>query len=272
MNRNSIVEALVLSIKPAGEHNRLATVLSRERGVFSATVYGGRKGKLRSSVSPYHSGTMWIYANELKQSIKVSDFDPIKYRSEIRDNLYKTYAAAFCAELIMQTYGIAANIVQKEHHSEEHGELWILANGFLDGLAVADENNSRIGTLRFLWRYIGLMGLQSDCSQCMHCESNMVSCYSVADNAFLCADCSHMHHQDDFSGTKFAVAGMPSFFYLSEESIEYLRAINTLQPKYVRTRSLTAKSVQELHDLLYFLIQHATQIKFRALDTGKGIL
>ena len=67
MNRNSSADALVLCVKPgAGENNRLALLLSPQKGIFTAVVYGARKGKLRSVVSPYHSGTVWLYSDKVK--------------------------------------------------------------------------------------------------------------------------------------------------------------------------------------------------------------
>ena len=52
MNRNSTVDALVLSVKPAaGENNRLASVLSPDKGIFSAVVYGGAAQIARVAVS-----------------------------------------------------------------------------------------------------------------------------------------------------------------------------------------------------------------------------
>lgn len=267
MNRNSNLEALVLSTKPVGEDHRLAMILSPQRGVFSAMVYGGRKGKLRSSVSPYHSGRMWLYSDEVKQSVKVTDFDPVKYRSDIRTNLYKTCAAALCAELTIKTYGLGAHVVHSDGLFSEYDDLWVLVNGFLDGLDVSSEESARLGTLRFLWRYIGFMGLQCDCSQCMHCGANMVSWYSSIENVFICADCAHTDHVDSVHSRYNSV-----FFYVGAESVAYLKAVNTLAPKEVRAWRLQPRSVQELHELLYFLIRNSVESKLKTLDAGRGIL
>lgn len=260
MNRNSIVQALVLSTKPIGENNRLATVLTPDKGVLTAMVFGGRKGKLRSTVSPFHSGTMWLYIDSVKQSIKVSDFDPTKYRSEIRNNLYKTYAASLCAELIIKNHGFASNVITPNHY-EDTTDLWILVNAFLDGLDISSEEESRLGTLRFLWRYLAYLGIQGDTSCCAHCD-NPISWYSIQENAFLCNDCSHFEQKNKGS----------SLFHLNSDSIKYLEAIMMLEPKQVRALKLTNESIQELHELLFYLIQHSTPSKLQSLDAGRGIL
>ncbi len=254
MNRNTSLEALVLATKPMGENNRLATILTAERGILTAVVYGGRKGKLRSMVSPYHTGTMWLYIDSVKQSIKITDFDPQKYRSEIRNNLYKTYAAALACELVIKTHGFATHVVDVNHF-EDTSELYFMINGFLEGLDLSTEEQARLGTLRFLWRYLEHLGLQSEPSRCMHCGSNVVSWYAVGEHSFLCEDCSHSKD-----------------FYLSSESTAYLNAITHLEAKEVRSLNLSVQSYQELHDLLYYLVQHTTHVKLKTLDAGKGIL
>ncbi len=261
MNRNTSLEALVLSTKPMGENNRLATVLTPDRGILTAVVYGGRKGKLRSSVSPYHSGTMWLYIDSVKQSIKITDFDPEKCRSEIRNNLYKTYAAALACELVIMTQGFATHVVDVNHFEDSH-ELYILINGFLDGLDFCSESQARLGTLRFLWRFLSHLGVQSDVSRCMHCGENMISCYSVSEHLFVCNDCSFSSH--DVTASRDIA--------LSSESIEYLQSIMDLHPKDVRSLHLSIQSVQEIHELLFFLIQQTVPSKLKTLDAGKGIL
>ncbi len=261
MNRNTSLEALVLSTKPMGEHNRLATILTPDRGILSAVVYGGRKGKLRSMVSPYHTGIMWLYMDSVKQSIKVTDFDPKKYRSDIRNNLYKTYAAALASELVIKTHGFATNVVDIKHY-ENSSELYVMINGFLDGLDLSTEEQARLGTIRFLWRYLEHLGLQSDPSRCMHCGENMVSWYTVGDHSFLCGDCSHSTHKQTATRD----------YYLSPEAIAYLNAITSLEPKEVRLMSLSVKSYQELHDLLFYLVQEIAHTKLKTLDAAKGIL
>ena len=259
MNRNSIVQGLVLATKPVGENNRLATVLTPDRGVLTAMVFGGRKGKLKSSVSPYHSGTMWLYIDAVKQSIKVNDFDPVKYRSDIRTNLYKTYAAALCAEIIIKNHCFASNVITPNHF-EDTTELWVLANAFLDGLHVSSENEARIGTLRFIWRYLGYLGVQYDTERCNYCQ-NPISWY-IQEQGFLCNDCSH--HEDKNSGSL--------LFPVGQESAHYLEAIMKLEPKAVRAMPLSQQSVQELHELLFYLIQHSTPSKLQTLEAGRGIL
>ena len=146
MSRNSSLQALVLSVRQYGEDNRIVKFLSKEKGIFDAVLYGGPKSKLRAYVSPYHFGNLWIYTDETKHSIKITDFGVIKCHPEIRENLFKTWCASFCAELLIKTDATG-----------EYEKIWTLANGFLDGISVSSEDECRIAFLRFVWRYIGIM-------------------------------------------------------------------------------------------------------------------
>lgn len=271
MNRNSSADALVLCVKPGGgENNRLALLLSPQKGIFTAVVYGARKGKLRSVVSPYHSGTVWLYSDKVKQSVKITDFAPIRYRQDIRNSLYKTYAASLCSELILKTQG-----------SVDACAVWHLANGFLDGLNICSEKEAQKGTLRFLWRYIGLMGLQSDCTQCTRCASEHPAYYSASENGFLCEDCAAQYDSaltnqynggsDGYNtaGSAYAQAGL---FSIGAQGLAYLQALCEQSPKQVRSLVLEDESMRRLHDFLYYLIENCAGTKLKTLAAGKGIL
>ena len=67
---------------------------------------------------------MWFYRDEKRKSIKITDFDVVEYHLSIRENLYKTYAAALCSELVIKT--------KNGHHQDDLQTLWVLVKGFLD--------------------------------------------------------------------------------------------------------------------------------------------
>ncbi|WP_428770259.1 DNA repair protein RecO C-terminal domain-containing protein [Treponema sp. HNW] len=250
MNRNSAVEALILSVKASGENNRFAVALSPEKGIFSVTVYGGKKGRFKSLVSPYHSGKMWLYSDTVKKSIKLTDFYPDRCRTGIRENVYKTCAAALCAELILKTQGAA-----------DWTAVWILANGFLDGLDICSEEEAQAGLLRFLWRYIHLTGLYNTGTRCTHCENEVPVCFSAAENGFICADCIQSGRDRE--------AGI---FPLGAQSIGFLHAVLAQSHKEARSLRPNTESLRELRDFLYYLAQACADTKLKTLEAGKGIL
>ena len=255
MSRNSSLQALVLSVRQFGEDNRIVKFLSKEKGIFDAVLYGGPKSKLRAYVSPYHFGKLWIYTDETKHSIKITDFEVIKYHPEIRENLFKTWCASFCAELLIKTDATG-----------EYEKIWTLANGFLDGISVSSEDECRIAFLRFVWRYIGIMGLQCDIESCIHCGETLNPkiheqkfYYSIVENGFICNNCfSQQNNNDEFE--------------LSSEAIIFLQAVTLLSPKEARSIPLHYSTTQQLHEFLTFLINRYTGCKLKTLEMSSGIL
>lgn len=264
MNRSFSTDALVLSTRIIGEDNRIVSFLSPDRGVFDAILYGGRKSKLRSMVSPFHSGKGWFYNDETRHSIKITDFDPVSFRPSLRENLYKTCAASFAAELVIKTQGAST--------PDELSKLWILVNGFLDGLDLSSDEDARLGTLRFIWRYLEMLGMQPDASGCEICgksffstendflpktPDSMLSYYDEARHCFLCSECA---------------SGQQNLHQLTGEGAAYLAALSVLSPADVRKLPIHAETFQNLHDFLFMLVKTETGIRFRTLEAGEGIL
>ncbi|MCR4940049.1 MAG: DNA repair protein RecO [Treponemataceae bacterium] len=268
MERNFYTDALILSSRIYGENNRILTLVTPDKGIIEAVLYGGRKSKLRSLASPFHTGTIWLYNDETRHSIKITDFDVIKFRPTLHENLYKTMAASFCAELLIKTQG--------GNEDSQYTLLWELINGFLDGLELTDEKGAQLGLLRFIWRYLSLQGVQPDIETCCVCDSDFLrtdtignkeknvlsysAYYDESKQGFLCNDCS--------SG----IAASSFRFPLSEEACSYLKSINELSPREVRQSLLHSESVHQMHDLLIFLSEKCAGSRLQTLESGKGIL
>ena len=76
MNRSLVTYATVLSIKPLGENNSSVCLLTRTEGVIYAVLYGGPKSRLKSLVSTWNTGT--VYLSFSKNNYKISDFDNLE--------------------------------------------------------------------------------------------------------------------------------------------------------------------------------------------------
>ena len=163
MQRNFITDALVLSVSPAGENNRSVCILSADRGILWGILYGGPKSKMRSLVSPFNRGKMYLYHDAVKKTVKITDFDVEKFHYSFRESLFKSWAASLACELVIKT---------KAAGSPE--ECWNLANGFLDGLDLCNEKAGKLGLIRFLWRYLGLLGVQPDTDACPDCQQKFL--------------------------------------------------------------------------------------------------
>jgi DNA repair protein RecO (recombination protein O) len=179
--RDAAYKALVLRVRSAGE-NREASFLTAEEGILRATVFGGPKSKLRSHVSPFNSGTVWLYRDPAKDFRKVSDFDVAAWRPGLRELYERSDAAS----------RIAAAILKSSGSGGAWGEAFSLACESLDALESADELCCERLVIRFLWKWAGLLGEQPALDRCSAC-----ACEAPPDSllwfkkgeGFLCADC-----------------------------------------------------------------------------------
>ncbi|MBQ9206025.1 MAG: DNA repair protein RecO [Treponema sp.] len=257
--RNVSTPALILSVAMSGENNRRVTIFSPDEGIFFATLYGGPKSKLRSLVSPMNSGIIYLYRDEVKNQTKITDFDVKKYHLSFRENLFKSWAASFATEILIKTKCAGAL-----------KESWRILNGFLDGMDFSDENESRLGLVRFLWRYLALLGVKPNTATCCSCGTSLHThtfsddslsdsyVFSHMENGFSCSDCAHYENSMDF--------------VLSKTALTYLEAVTSLSPKDVRKLAVSGKTLNEMKQLAYFLIEQACGTKLKSLESGIGIL
>ena len=242
----------------SGENNRLVTIFSPDEGIFFATLYGGPKSKMRSLVSPMNSGIIFLYRDEVKNQTKITDFDVKNYHLSFRENLFKTYAASFVTEIVIKTKCAGSP-----------KESWRILNGFLDGMELSGENESRLGLVRFLWRYLALLGIQPNTKNCCVCGSSLHSQkfttdtislgfnYARHENGFVCPDCQ-IEKKTEAS--------------LSKSAITYLESISSLSPKDVRTLVISQTTFLEMKQFTYALIEQACLAKLKSLESGVGIL
>ncbi|ULQ60641.1 DNA repair protein RecO [Brucepastera parasyntrophica] len=177
-NRSWSTEALVLSLSSFGEIHREAILLTKDQGLVRAALFGGAKSRFRSLVSPFHTGTVWLYSNPVKNSTKITDFDVTAYRAGIRENLVRSWCASLAVEIVSRSQGIVD---------------WVLVNSFLDGVAVSDEAECRRALLRFLWRLLVSAGVKPDMEECLRCgenKENEVLYYFPHEDGCLCSNCA----------------------------------------------------------------------------------
>lgn len=265
--RNIQKEALILSVKSSGESNRIVSFLTKDEGILTSILYGGPKSKLRSLVSPFNSGLLYLYNDESKHSSKITDFDVIKYHLTFRESLFKTWAATLAIEVVMTTKcGGSPN------------ETFTMLNGFLDGLDLLDESHGQTGLIRFLWRYIGLLGVQPDSTQCRRCHRPFYSgnltnnalqyksgraLYSHSENGFVCTDC----YRASFDNPE-----MHQYHQLSSKAVVYLQATSMCEPSVSRNMKLSEDEIANLKGFVYSLIESAVGTKIKTLHSGIGIL
>ncbi len=257
MNRSSSTNAIILSLRPLGENNSSVTLLTPETGIIYAVLYGGPKSRLRSLVAQWNSGKVWLYENSEKNQIKISDFEVANYHSSFGQNLFKAYAASLAAELAIKTRCAGSS-----------QQCFRLLSGFLDGMELCDEKQSRLGLLRFIWRYLELLGIQPLSHACSSCGKTFldtkfapdaISYYNSMENSFICPDCAKLVHGENMIEVKNA-------------AVQYLSALSVLTPAEARKLTINEEIYGQIRQLVFFLIENGIEQKLNSIETGMGIL
>ena len=260
MNRSFSTSAIVLSLRPLGENNSSVTLLTPEAGIVYAVLYGGPKSRLRSLVAQWNSGKVWLYENPEKNQIKISDFEVTNYHASFSQNLFKSYAASLAAELSIKTSCGGSS-----------EQCYRLVSGFLDGMELCDEEQSRLGLLRFLWRYLELLGIQPNSHACSSCGKtfldsqfapNAISYYNGMENSFICPAC----------GESGGSSQRENLINVHFNAVQYLSALTVLSPSDARKLSIDEEVYGQIRQLIFFLIENSIEQKLNSIETGMGIL
>lgn len=258
MNRSTSSPAIILNLKPMGENNSQVTLLTPSQGIVYSTLYGGPKSKLRSLVSQWNSGNVWLYEVPEKNQIKISDFEVKNYHGTFSENLFKMYAASLAAELAIKTRCGGSN-----------EEAFVLISGFLDGMELCNEEQSRVGLIRFLWRYLELLGVQPEAHLCESCGKSFletrfapddISYYNGRSNSFICSECQNQE------------VDKSAFLKIKGTAIQYLSAVTLLTPAEVRKLQIDKEAYDQLKQLVFFLIENNIEQKLNTIEIGVGIL
>lgn len=255
MNRTTSNNAIILSLKTLGENNFSVTILSKEQGIVYGTLYGGPKSKLKSLVSQWNSGIIYLYENQEKNQIKISDFDVKKFHSSFSENLFKSFAASLVAEIAIKTRCGGSNL-----------QTFELVSGFFDGMELADEAQSRVGLIRFLWRYLEILGVQPDSSSCIFCGKSFlsefapdsISYYNVLNNSFVCGECHN--------------SGDEIVYPINTLGIVYLTGLTNLPPAEARKLKIDKETYNQIKQIVFYLIEKNIETKLNTMETGRGIL
>ena len=138
----------------------------------------------------------------------------------------------------MYAASLSAEIAIKTRCAGSPDQCFKLILGFLDGMELCDEEQSRLGLIRFLWRYLALMGVQPEADEDKAFAPEAVSYYN--DN-------------------------------ISSQAVEYLEAISTLNPAQVRQLRVSKETYNELKDFVFYLISSNIGSELNTIKTGIGI-
>lgn len=182
MQRNSRTRAVVLTSRDWRETNRSLCLFTEEEGLLWATVYGGGKSKLRGLASPYHEGDAWIYYDPVRDSRKLSDFEPRLLFPGVRESLARSVAASLAAELAMKTHSGGG----------EHRRQYALLVDALSAIDRLEEARVPYAAIQLASRELELAGLLPELSRCSHCGRPFQAAENCApgEAGVACASCA----------------------------------------------------------------------------------
>ena len=239
MQRSFSSPALVLRVRPSGESNREAVFLSAGEGIISATLFGGPKSRLRSHVSPFNSGLLWIYRDPAKDFRKVSDFDVQSWRPGLRELYERSNTASLIAGVVLSGLGGGGAF----------GEAFALANAALDALESADEACCERILVHFIWNWTGHLGNRGDIRRCASCASETPMeglVWFIPQEGFFCKNCMVREHPAELSGGRAGAV-------LGAGARRWLLAVQDKAPAELARNTLDAGSLGELKALAKIL-------------------
>ena len=243
MSRNLCYTVLCLRVRPTGESNREAWFLSAEEGIFKATVFGGPKSKLRSQVSPFNQGKLWVYRDPVRDSRKVSDFDVQSWRPGLRELYERTMAADSLAETVLATHA--------------GGGSWEtslkLAGDTLDCLENSGEKTCQRVLLHFFWAWTGFLGVKPDLLHCASCAceapADGILWYNQKEGNLLCGNC-----RAEAAGNTPFNSGQTPDITAGPGARRWLLAVENLEPKDSLRYSLDNVSFHQARALVLSIL------------------
>lgn len=231
-DRNQSHDALFLRSRDSPAGDRIVSMLTAEEGIQDAFVFGGARSSLRSSASPFVFAKVLIYADPVRHYQKLSDLTIIESFSSLRESYAKLWSASVIAELIIKTSGCGG----------EYGEVLDLSLQALRVLDTATEEKADMALLAYLWKTIGIMGLQPDLDHCSLCGKKLVPLtgdgvarsgmrYSASQDGFVCGACGEegidIGPEELACLLRFSEAGIgeSSTLALGESALSSLKAI-----------------------------------------------
>jgi len=252
-SRDLRVPCIILRSRDSGAGHRLVSLMTPELGLLEAFMYGGGKSKLRSLASPYHAGMAWLYHDPVRDSYKLSDFDPVSAHEGARASLGASLHASLWAELLIRVRGGGVDF---------QGPFRIL-DACLSGLDALPEAEAVYASLVFIWGLAGCMGLRPDPAACMACPGALgwdgVECYSSAEGGFLCRVCA-------------AEAGREGLQTVPAGAGRYLLGISRLDAAGALRLRMDLISLNAAKRLAWSLARRLAEGELNTLSMGEGIL
>ncbi|MFP4431279.1 MAG: DNA repair protein RecO [Spirochaetaceae bacterium] len=173
MKRQRRFSAIILATSRFGEIHRSVQLLTEEDEIVRAMAHGASapKGKLRGKADQLTYGVCYLYTEPVKGYSKITDFDPVEFYPGIKGNLEALYTASSWAEAVLKSLaggGQTTEVFGLLKESLDGLEAELPAGGRTPG-GVGSALLARLYSIRFLWRYLGILGVQPDLGECGSC-------------------------------------------------------------------------------------------------------
>lgn len=154
MKRNLKIDGIVIRCYRIQEYHKGAVIFSPQSGIIHAIAYGGfkSKSKLGAVCQPLNRGFFEIYHDPVKNSNKISEYDPKWVYESVKSDLKKYFAATLWLEVAVKSQG----------GGEAKEELYQLISCCLNMLETAESSQSSYNVsalmIQFLLRVLILLG------------------------------------------------------------------------------------------------------------------
>lgn len=240
--------ALILRTTPVGEINRLVTLISPSVGVVRAMAYGAARttSRLRLATLLFMHADLRVYRDPVKDHYKITEIACRDDFGGIRASVPRYFAASLWAEVVLRSPGAA-----------DPGGLFALLRDCLLALHACGPAAQRGLSAQFIWRYLGLAGLQPDLHGCAACDRPLAP--SVA--GYL---------SDRYGDLRCAGCSVPSDAAFSPGARAYLSHTAALAP--ARAAAVRLQDDGGLSAVLHRMVQRAVDAPLTALQAGAGLL
>lgn len=251
MSRSKTYRALVLQVRQSGEQNREAVFLTQEEGILRATLFGGPKSKLRAYVAPFHQGQLWVYADPVRNTKKITDFDVQFWRPALRESYARLMAGSTLLEIVLASQGGGGS----------WEEAFTLTTETIETLNTISEPDIPSLVTYFFWNWLKLLGLLPELDRCQLCACTVrpdeVVWYSSSKQQALCGAC--------LSGEEHTM--QQGLFPLNGGGRRWIRRVLELRASQIERYRLDEPSLRQVQRLGTELLQHALGEPIRYWET-----
>jgi DNA repair protein RecO len=245
---------LILRAKDSPAGHRILSLLTAEEGIIDVFLFGGAKSSLRSSAAPFVAAQAFVYADPVKHYRKLNDLSILESFQGIRESYAKLWSASVMAEIAIKTQGCGG----------EYQSLLALCLSLLRALDAASEEEVEIKLLAFLWKSLGIMGLEPDWSRCLVCGKQIKPDRGAPPPTPLLY---YSPHLEGFACPGCEAQGIG----LGAEDIEILERLGAAKIQDCGLPAGGRRNLDSLRSLLYYLSQKAAEGVLLSLEIDPAL-